>query len=433
MTDYSSITILICLLMLAMTIHVLTYSGFNKQQKGWFVATFISISVCAFAEFLVHGVPYKPVFAIPLTIITVIQFSLSPILAMFFSGALGLKHQGKIALICFAVSLTAEVICAPFGWVFNFSDSGYSRGNAFLVYEVFYCLSLLYLIVCLVLVGRKFRHRDAFTIIMIFVVLVAGVIPMTIFKIHIAYTAIGISACLCYIYYNDLVQQDTKTELLSQQEKINEMQEHMISGLASLIESRDTETGEHVARTSLIVKMIAEDSVMEGHYVDVIDKHFIDLLYTLAPLHDVGKIVVSDQILRKPGKLTPKEYEEMKRHASEGGMVIRKVLSGITDEEYLSFASDIAQFHHERWDGSGYPKGLKEEEIPLCARIMAIADMFDALVSERCYKEAIPFDESIAIMEEDSGHFDPVLFGVFLKYKEKYRSFAIIKNKENNE
>ena len=206
------------------------------------------------------------------------------------------------------------------------------------------------------------------------------------------------------------------------------MQEHIISGLASLIESRDTETGEHVMRTSNIVKTIAEDSLATGLYVQYIDEHFISLIYTLAPMHDVGKIVVSDQILRKPGKLTKEEYEEMKRHASEGGNVVRKILSGITDEEYLSFASDIATYHHEWWNGSGYPKGLKEEEIPLCARIMAIADVFDALVSKRCYKEPIPFDDAIELMKKESGtHFDPRLLEVFIRNKEKFREYCEIK------
>lgn len=256
---------------------------------------------------------------------------------------------------------------------------------------------------------------------MIFVVLIAGIIPMTFFKLHVAYVSIAIASCFCYIYYNDLVQQDTKTELVTNQEKITSMQEHIISGLASLIESRDTETGEHVMRTSNIVKTIAEDSLAVGLYAQYIDEHFISLIYTLAPMHDVGKIVVSDQILRKPGKLTKEEYEEMKRHASEGGNVVRKILSGITDEEYLSFASDIATYHHEWWNGSGYPKGLKEEEIPLCARIMAIADVFDALVSKRCYKEAIPTSEAFEIIKEESGtHFDPKLVEVFLAHKEKY-------------
>ncbi len=421
MTFYLSVEILIALLMIAMTIHVLNYSGFTRTQKSWFIATFVAISFCSFAEFLVHCGYYDERFKVLLYIVTVLQFSISPCLAMTFAGALGLRHQAKIAIGYVAVCFAIEVIAAPFDWVFGFNGDGYFRGDGFLAYEILYFLSLVYLIIALVIVGRRFRHRDFWTITAVLVCLIAGVIPMTIFKLHVAYLAIALSACLCYVYYNDLVTQDMNTDLLKQQKKISKMQVKIISGLANLIESRDTETGEHVMRTSEYVKILAEDCRADGLYVDVLTDHYIELLYTLAPMHDVGKIVVSDRILKKPGKLTPEEYEEIKKHAESGGKVVRQVLSDITDEEYLSFASDIATYHHERWDGSGYPFGIKGEDIPLCARIMAIADSFDALVSKRCYKEPMPVDEALKLMESESGtHFDPNLLEVFLRHKEKY-------------
>ena len=420
MSFYVAIVILVELLMISMTIHVLFYKQFNGSQKGWFIATFASIMLCTVSEYVVHNDYYFPSLKIFLTILTIIQFSLAPVLAMLFAGALGLKNQGRIATIYFGINLILEIVLAPFGLIFSFTDTGYVRGNLFFLYEVFYAISLVYLIVALFFVGRHFKHRDATTIVMILVVLVGGIIPMTFFKLNVAYLAIAIAASLSYIFYNDLVQQDTKEELIKNQTKMSAMQEHIISGLASLIESRDTETGEHVSRTSKYVRIIAENARDSGVYVNLIDDHFIDLLYTLAPMHDVGKIVVSDQILKQPRKLTPEEYEEMKRHAKEGGKVVKKILTGIASEEYLNFASDIATFHHERWDGSGYPYGLKENEIPLAARIMAIADVFDALISKRCYKEAIPLEEAFAIIEAESGtHFDPKLVEIFLTNKEK--------------
>ena len=283
----------------------------------------------------------------------------------------------------------------------------------------------------MVIVGRKFHHRDIWTIGMILVVLVAGIIPMTIFKINVTYVAIGVSACLCYIYYNDLVQQDIQAEFAANQRKISAMQEHIISGLANLIENRDTETGEHITRTSAYVRLLSESCVKDGVYTDKINDHFISLLATLAPMHDIGKIVVSDRILRKPARLDEEEYNQMKKHAAVGGTMVREVLNGITDEEYLSFASDIATYHHERWDGSGYPSGLKEEEIPLSARIMAIADVFDALTSKRCYKEAISAEEAFKIIEEESGtHFDPQLVEVFLKHKDEFASIITNSTKD---
>ena len=248
--------------------------------------------------------------------------------------------------------------------------------------------------------------------------MVAGIIPLIFFKIYTDYIAIGICAALCYIYYNDLVQQDAKAKLVADQEVISGMQKHIITGMASLIESRDAETGDHVSRTSALVKSIAENARRDGVYADALDDRFISQLYALAPMHDVGKIVVPDEILKKPGRLTEEEFEQMKLHATAGGTVIRQILSGITDEEYLKFASDIATYHHERWDGKGYPEGLAGEDIPLAARIMAIADVFDALISERCYKKPIPLEEAYAIIRSEAGsHFDPALAKVFLDHK----------------
>lgn len=425
--------------MVAMSIHVLNYSGFNKQQKGWFIATFASISFCALAEFMLHGIPYDPRFKVILTILTVLQFALAPCFAMLFAGALGLRYQGRIAIIFFGICLLIGVCCAPFELVFLFRDVadetykfGYNRGPLFIIYLITYFTSLVYIIIALFIVGRKFHHRDISTIIMVLVVLAAGIIPMTIYQLHIAYIAVGMAACLCYVYYNDLVQQDTSAELLEKQQKISELQTQITARLANLIESRDTETGGHVARTSEYVKTLAEDLKADGVYTDIINDHFIFLLYNLAPMHDVGKILVSDKILRKPGRLTPEEYEEIKKHASMGGTVARQVLSGIADEEYLNFVSDIATYHHERWDGNGYPNKLSGEDIPLCARIMAIADVFDALVSKRCYKEAMPVEEAFKEIEKESEtHFDPKLVEVFLKHKEKYASInAEITDKE---
>ena len=424
MTFYSAIVIITELLMITMIIHVLFYREFNKKQKSWFIATFVGVMICNASEFAVHCDYYNPVFKVPLTILTVIQFSLAPIMAMLFAGALGLKHQGKIAIIFFSVNLLMHIILAIFGKIFYFDDAGYQRGDLFILYEIVYAISLAYLLVALVLVSLHFKHRDVATIGLILVgLVVGGIVPMTFFKLNVAYLAIGVAASLCYIFYNDLIQQDTKDALMAQERQLSEIQSHIISGMANLIESRDTETGEHVNRTSRYVKIIAEEARAKGVYADQITDHFITLLYTLAPMHDVGKIVVSDQILKQPRRLTKEEFEVMKHHARDGGTVVKKILDGITDDEYIRFAADIATYHHERWDGTGYPLGLKGEAIPLSARIMAIADVFDALVSKRCYKEAVSADEAFEIIKSESGtHFDPLLVEVFLEHKDRFRS-----------
>ena len=418
---YVSSILLTELIMIAMTIHVIKYSGFTKNQKKWYIFTFASVMICSLAEFAVHCGAYDKVFAIPLTILTVLQFSIAPLLGLFFVSALGIKTNKYAFIGSFAFNLILETIAAIFGWIFYFDIEGYHRGPAFLIYEIEFGVSLAYLLISMIIVGKRFKNRDIFTIVMVMIIIVAGIIPMAIFKINITYTAIAIAASLCYIYYNDLVQQNIQAELITNQQKIYAMQEHMISGLANMIENRDLETGGHIFRTSFYVRTLAENARRDGVYADKIDDEFINLMQSLSPLHDIGKILISDNILQKPGKLTKEEFEQMKKHASKGGAVVHEILYGVTDDDYLSFASDIATYQHEWWDGSGYPSGLKGEEIPLSARIMAIADVYDALISKRCYKDAMPKDKAFEIIKEESGtHFDPKLVEVFINHKEDF-------------
>lgn len=228
--------------------------------------------------------------------------------------------------------------------------------------------------------------------------------------------------------YKDKLEEelDAKNrELIEHNERIIKIQSSTISGLANLIESRDGETGGHIIRTSRYVEMLAKNTRQMGYYTDILTDEYIELLVRAAPMHDIGKISISDLILRKQGKLTPEEFDIMKDHASEGGRIIRSVMSDIENKDYVDMAAQVAECHHEKWDGSGYPKGLCGEEIPLCARIMAIADVFDALVSKRCYKEAFSFDKAFGIIAGSSGtHFDPILTDVFLKMRPQIEAAA---------
>ncbi|MCH5203272.1 MAG: HD domain-containing protein [Oscillospiraceae bacterium] len=207
-------------------------------------------------------------------------------------------------------------------------------------------------------------------------------------------------------------------------EKMLQLQNSTIIGMATLIESRDGDTGEHVKRTSVYVAMLAQAAKLEGYEVQTLTDSYIELLIKAAPLHDIGKIAVSDTILLKPSRLTQDEFEKMKYHALEGGRIVRNVIGGIGDEEYIGIASDVAAYHHEKWDGSGYNKGLSGTDIPLCARIMAIADVFDALISKRCYKEKYPLDEAFKIIGDSAGtHFDPTLTAIFLHIRPQIEAY----------
>ena len=201
----------------------------------------------------------------------------------------------------------------------------------------------------------------------------------------------------------------------------SEIQLDIIEDLAAVVETRDCETGEHIARTKQYVNMIANILKKNDKYKDILDEKTIDQYIEAAPLHDVGKIAISDTILLKPGKLTPEEYEQMKVHTTKGGEMIYKIFKNLKDEAFIRHAHDIALYHHEKWDGTGYPEGIKGEEIPLSARIMAIADVYDALVSKRVYKDAMDPNDAFDILEKDAGsHFDPNIIEIIKKYRKDF-------------
>lgn len=221
------------------------------------------------------------------------------------------------------------------------------------------------------------------------------------------------------------VEEQTKKIKEQTQERIR-MQESVIEGMAAIIESRDNSTGQHVRNTKRYVTMMADYMLKNGIYPEEVDEKFTVYIRNAAPLHDVGKILISDVILNKPGRFTPEEFEIMKTHALLGEEIVEKILSDNTEPELLQMAKEVVGGHHEKWDGSGYPSGLSGEEIPLAARIMAVADVFDALVSKRVYKDAMAEEESFAILREDAGkHFDPVIVNVFFSIREEVHRYLV--------
>ena len=168
-----------------------------------------------------------------------------------------------------------------------------------------------------------------------------------------------------------------------------------------MVESRDNSTGGHIRRTSEVVRILIEE-ILKDNTLNLSDE-FCENLIKAAPLHDLGKIAVNDVVLRKPGRFTPEEFQQMKFHAEEGARVVHEILIDSDDKEYCRIAENVAHYHHERIDGSGYPKGLKGDDIPLEARIMAIADVYDALVSKRVYKDSFSFEKADTIILEGMG------------------------------
>ncbi len=225
-----------------------------------------------------------------------------------------------------------------------------------------------------------------------------------------------------YIKLLDAYNEELETEVEKQTNHIVEMHDNLIMSMAMMVESRDNSTGGHIRRTSEGVRILI-DEIKKGDDLDLSDE-FCKCIIKAAPMHDIGKIAVDDVILRKPGRFNDEEFEKMKIHSAEGARIVHEILKDTDDEAFKKIAENVAHFHHERWDGSGYPDKLKGEEIPLEARIMAIADVYDALVSKRVYKESMSFEEADRIIMEGMGtQFDAKLKPYYIKARPRFEAY----------
>jgi len=206
-------------------------------------------------------------------------------------------------------------------------------------------------------------------------------------------------------------------------QQLRKSREATIEAMGIVAESRDPETGGHIQRTKSYVRILAEELADNEKYKEVLANEVVELIYHSAPLHDIGKVSIPDSILLKAGSLTEEEFEVMKRHTIIGENTIKEAQGRLEEVQMLDVAREIAGGHHEKWDGSGYPRGLKGENIPLSARLMALADVYDALISRRPYKEPIPHNDAVLMISEASGtHFDPDVVKVFLKQAHKFNA-----------
>jgi putative two-component system response regulator len=236
---------------------------------------------------------------------------------------------------------------------------------------------------------------------------------------------------------NHLILQASKVLLEKQNEvleeqvvkrtaQLSELQDVAMVAMGALAESRDPETGNHIRRTQRYIKVLAREVAKHDKYKGFLKPEVITSLYKSAPLHDIGKVGIEDSILLKPGKLTFEEFEEMKKHTTYGRDAIAAAETSIESaDNFLIFAKEIAYSHQEKWDGSGYPEGMAGENIPLSARLMAVADVYDALISKRVYKPAFPHSKAVSIITEGKGsHFEPLLVDCFLAVADEFDQVA---------
>jgi putative two-component system response regulator len=217
-----------------------------------------------------------------------------------------------------------------------------------------------------------------------------------------------------------------ESEVTKRTREISAIQDVTILAMGSLAETRDNETGNHILRTQYYVKALAEKLQTHLRFGDYLSDHMVAMLFKSAPLHDIGKVGIPDRILLKPGRFTPEEFEIMKTHTTLGRETIEVAERRLgTEVEFLKFAKEIAYYHQEKWDGSGYPTGKAGEDIPISARLMAVADVYDALISRRVYKDGMPHEKAAQIIVEGKDkHFDPDMTEAFVEIAEEFRAIA---------
>lgn len=286
----------------------------------------------------------------------------------------------------------------------------YSMG--FSVYVCYATIVLYYgAILYFIISRRRFLPKEKKFGVLSFIIIAGVILVIQVIFPEVLLTSIFPTILLLGIYI------DFENPALR---KITIHNDAMADGFATMVESRDNNTGGHIKRSKAYVKLMLDRMKDDRYFRRFLSRDYMTDVSNAAPLHDIGKIATPDSILQKPGKLTDEEYATMKEHAAEGGKIILNTFRDIENTEFRQIAYEVARHHHEKYNGKGYPDGLKGEEIPLHARIMAIADVFDAVSQKRCYRDAMPLEECFDIIKKGSGSdFDPRLTEIFLDSKDE--------------
>lgn len=322
------------------------------------------------------------------------------------------RRRSRRLLLCipYVVNVVLVVVNIPFLWYEKGDRSNYSAGWS--AYTCYFMVGI-YFLLSMITFLKQWRYVEHHKRANIFTCLLvsACVTVVQVIDPELLLTSLGVTIIILGVYVN---QENPAIRELAY------YHQEMIMGFATLVENKDGSTGGHIKRTTTYVKLLVEELRKRGQYKTVLTKDYIKNLLMAAPMHDIGKISVPDVILQKPARLTEEEFERMKLHAENGSKIILETFGPLGNDQYTRLAYEVSRFYHEKWNGNGYPVGLQGEEIPLSARIMAIADVFDAVSAKRCYRDAMPLDTCFEIIAEGSGRdFDPMLAEIFLDIREK--------------
>ena len=327
------------------------------------------------------------------------------------TGAISSNREGRIFLhLPYIINVLIVVI--------HIGDLEFRHGtytNYSMGVSAYTCFAMvgIYVLFTLVVFFRRWNYIEGSKRISVltYLLTMGGITLMQAIFPEILLSSVVVTLMVIGIYLN---QEDPALN------EISRYHSEMVMSFATLVENKDGSTGGHIKRTTAYVKLLAEELRERGYYRELLTKDYIQNLCKAAPMHDIGKIAVPDVILQKPDRLTKEEFEIIKKHTVDGGRIIDETFGHLGNEEYTKMAYQVARFHHEKWNGKGYPEGLKETEIPLCARIMAVADVFDAISEKRCYRDAMSLEQCFEIISWGSGQdFDPIMADVFLDSREK--------------
>ncbi len=324
----------------------------------------------------------------------------------------GIKKRKNTYIILFLPLIANIAIVTLFIGELNYIENDVSNYSMGISAYTCFAMIVIYMLLSIITVIRRWHYieKNKRINILTYLLIMGGVTGYQLFYPQALLTSLGATIAIVGTYLN--LEDPAK-------KKLTNYQKEMIMGFSILIESRDENTGGHIKRTTKYVEILASELRKRGYYREILTKDYINCLSLSAPMHDIGKIATPDTVLKKPGKLTNEEYDIMKAHTAKGMQIINESFHYLEDKQYIKLAKEVTYSHHEKWNGEGYPKGLKEKSIPLSARIVAIADVFDATTQNRCYRDALSIERSFKIIADGSGtFFEPLLVNVFLDIKD---------------